>query len=47
MGRPRGIEGLDDLDLILNIEDRIDLAMDEELDLDLEDDGDLDWSNDF
>ena len=42
MGRVRGIDGLDDLDLILNNEERIQQALDEEFDED-EEDMDLDW----
>lgn len=52
MGRKMGIDGLDDLDLVLNIDERIEQAIDEEAfmdgDLDPEDedwdeDADFDW----
>ena len=45
MGRARGIDGLDDLDIILNIEERIDLALEEEFNDDFfdEDEIDFDW----
>lgn len=46
--RDRGIDGLDDLDLILNIDERIDCALYEEFNDEFgESDWDEDWSNDI